>query len=452
MNISTSDLPSAEINLATTSPASVLGRDHRQQQIIAMAAMYSGYAMFMVLRMIPTVAGAAIREDPSLGMDLEVWGRILAIGTWGAVVGKFICGYTADKFGGKITFTAGLLIASLFVGVFGFASDVRLFGAAFFLALMAKSAGWPSMARIIKNWFQPNQYGRVWGILSTSSRVGTLGATFCLGSLLAWMSWREMLWIAAGLGGITAIAFAFLLKERPGDVLTAQEDAPPEHKAQSAATHPLDGTTLFQAIPRILRSVQFWLITGSLMGLGILWDFLLMVPLFLQDTLHLSAADASRAASAFPFGSLISVLVGGYVFDKLNRGSTAWVMGLLLTIATGCLITFRMMPHFDLAAGSLLWLSLGLLFVFGLCVSPCYYIPMSVFSIEFGGPHSGFLIALLDAMSFAATAIFYYYGGGLAEQSWGLFLSVLLAISIWSVLTTFLFLRGEARVEAAKQR
>lgn len=416
-----------------------------------MAAMYLGYAMFMVLRMIPTVAGAAIREDSSLGMDLEVWGKILAIGTWGAVVGKFICGYAADKFGGKLTFTVGLLIASIFVGMFGFVSDVRLFGAALFVALMAKSAGWPSMARIIINWFQPDQYGRVWGILSTSSRVGTLAATFCLGSLLAWMSWRGMLWIAAGLGIVTAAAFAFLLKERPPIPMTSPGDPGREPKFVPSAPHPLDGTTVLGAIPHLLRSVQFWLITASLMGLGILWDFLLMVPMFLQDRLGLSAADASRAASAFPFGSLFSVLIGGYVFDRLRRGTTAWVMGLLLTIATGCLLTFRMMPNLGLPADSLLWLSLGLLFVFGLCVSPCYYIPMSVFSIEFGGPHSGFLIALLDALSFVATAIFYYYGGGLAEQSWGLFLSVLLAISVWSALTTFVFMLGEAKGRDAER-
>jgi hypothetical protein len=120
-------------------------------------------------------------------------------------------------------------------------------------------------------------------------------------------------------------------------------------------------------------------------------------------------------------------------------------MGLLLAIASGCLLTFLMMPGFAFGTGSLLWISLGLLFVFGLCVSPCYYIPMSVFSIEFGGPHSGFLIALLDAMSFMATAAFYFFGGSLAKQSWSVFLAVLLAISIWSVLATFLFLKGEAR-------
>lgn len=416
---------------------------HMRQQVVTVAAMYLGYAMFMVLRMIPTVAGGAIREDPALKMDLEVWGRILAMGTWGAVLGKFICGYAADRCGGKLTFTVGLFVASIFVGVFGFVSEVWQFQAAFFVALLAKSAGWPAMARIIVNWFQPDQYGRVWGTLSTSSRVGTLAATFGLGSLLAWISWRDMLWISAGLGMSIAVAFVFLLKERPEVELGTARGGWPT--AQAAPPHRFDGLSLLQTLPRFFGSVQFWLISGSLMGLGILWDFLLLVPLYLKDTLGLSVAQASRAASAFPLGSLISVLIGGYVFDKLERAATARVMGLLLTVATACLLAFIRMPSLDLDANSLLTLSLGLLFVFGLCVSPCYYIPMSVFSIEFGGPHSGFLIALLDALSFTATAVFYYYGGGLAEKSWNLFLSVLLAVSVWSAVTTFLFLAGESR-------
>ncbi len=154
---------------------------------------------------------------------------------------------------------------------------------------------------------------------------------------------------------------------------------------------------------------------------------------------------ASMAASAFPFGSLISVLIGGFVFDKLSRRSMAWVMGALLLVAAGCILTFYLMPRFGIPANALIGLSLALLFVFGLCVSPCYYIPMSVFSIQFGGPHSGFLISLLDALAFGATAAFYYFAGDVAQRSWSLFLFLLLAVAVWSMVTTFFFLLGEAK-------
>ena len=181
------------------------------------------------------------------------------------------------------------------------------------------------------------------------------------------------------------------------------------------------------------------------MGLTILWDFLLMVPLYLRDTLDMSVSAASMASSAFPFGSLFSVLVGGFVFDKLSRRATAWLMGLLLSIATTCILTFYVMPDLGLSERVSVNLSMTLLFAFGLCVSPCYYIPMSVFSIEFGGPHSGFLVALLDAIAFGATAVFYFFAGELAARSWASFLIVLLAVAVWSLVTTFLFMLGEAR-------
>jgi OPA family sugar phosphate sensor protein UhpC-like MFS transporter len=419
---------------------------HRSQLFVTVGTMYFGYAMFMVLRMVPTVAGQAMREDPALNIDLAVLGRIFAMGTFGAMIGKFIGGYAADKFGGKLTFTVGLLISSVFVGLFSTSSAVWMFELTYFFALMAKSFGWPSMAKIISNWFRPDEYGRVWGILSTSSRVGTLVATLCLVNLLVFMSWRVMLVITAAAGVLTVVYFAIVLKERPKGQVVVTSDDPEDSKTPP---HPLDNTTLPEALVRFARSPQFWLITGSLMGLTILMDFLLMVPMYLRDTLQLSIAQASMAASAFPFGSMISVLAGGYVFDKLSRNSTTWVIGVLLTLATGCLATFVLMPQFGMTSASLAYLSLALLFLFGLCVSPCYYIPMSVFSLEFGGPHSGFLISLLDAIAFGATAIFYFYAGAIAEESWNLFLSVLLAISAWSLLTSVFFMRGESLYQKA---
>ena len=280
----------------------------------------------------------------------------------------------------------------------------------------------------------------MWGVLSTSSRVGTLIATFVLGGLLGTLSWQNMLHVSATLGVVVAILFLFTVGK---ETKTAIE--PNTAEPESQESHPLDGTTLPQAIGRFVVSPQFWLITLSLAALTIMWDFLLMVPLYLQQTMGLSKAAASKTASAFPLGSLVSVLCGGYVFDRLSRRSMAWVMGGLLAIATGCVFVFYQMPNLNLAEGQPASLSLVLLFVFGLCVSPCYYIPMSVFSIEFGGPHSGFLVALLDALAFAANAAFYYYAGEWAEKSWGGFLIVLVGVCAVSAVATWLFLVGEAR-------
>jgi MFS transporter, OPA family, sugar phosphate sensor protein UhpC len=419
---------------------------NRRHQLMVVVSMYTGYAMFMVLRMIPTVAGTSITSDPNLNVDTGDWGRILAMGTIGALIGKFIGGYAADKLGGRITFTVGLLISAIGVLAFATSSTVWMFKATFFLTLLAKSSGWPSMAKIIETSFRPNEYGRVWGVLATSSRIGTLVATLLLGGLLAFVPWQTTLYIAATAGIVITVYFAVSQKAAAEKLAAAMPKTDNERDVN--VDHPLFGTSLFEAITHFLCSRQFWLITGSMMGMTIMWDFLLMVPQYLHDTLNMTPSGASMAASAFPFGSLISVLVGGFIFDKLSRRAMAWVMGGLLLVAAGCILTFYRMPSFGMPENALIGLSLALLFVFGLCVSPCYYIPMSVFSIEFGGPHSGFLISLIDALAFGATAAFYYYSGEIADESWALFLRLLLAVAVWSTLTMLFFLLGEAQKQA----
>jgi OPA family sugar phosphate sensor protein UhpC-like MFS transporter len=415
----------------------------RRQQAAMIGTMYAGYATSMLLRMIPTVAGNPIRDDVSLGIDLETWGQVLAAGTTGAMMGKFLCGWAADTFGGRKTFTIALCVASIAVGLFSMSSSLLAFQATFFLTMMAQAAGWPSMTKIITNWASPRQYGRVWGILSTSSRVGTLTATFLLGSLLDWISWREMLWIAAALGGCIALFYGLKMRDRPAMPIP-DEDASPSGETTTAdrPPHPFDDLTLRQALPRIFASLRFWLIACSLMGLTILWDYLIVVPQFLKDTYGLSLAQASRAASAIPLGSLISVLAGGYVFDRLDRKTMGIVMAGLLTVATGCLLLLA-----TLGTGTnVMLVVLPLLFLFGLCVSPCYYIPCSVFSIDFGGRHSGFLVAILDAIGFAATATFYVFGTALAKRmGWTMFLYVLAGVGAWSLVTTYFFMQREGR-------
>ncbi|HIE98496.1 MAG TPA: MFS transporter [Planctomycetes bacterium] len=327
-------VPTRDSN-ATAAAADSDGIVDRRQQVMVVVSMYIGYAMFMVLRMDPPVAGTAITSDPNLGVDIGDWGRILAMGTIGALVGKLIGGYAADRLGGRLTFTIGLLVTAIGVLAFAMSSAVWMFQAAFFLALMAKSSGWPSMAKIIETTFRPNEYGRVWGVLATSSRIGTLVATLLLGGLLGIISWQTMLYIAGAAGIVITVYFAVSQKAAAEKLNAAMPDSIGEQDGSNAeSAHPLYGTSLVEAILHFFRSRQFWLITGSMMGMTIMWDFLLMVPLYLRDTLSMTPSGASMAASAFPFGSLISVLVGGFTFDKLRRRSMAWVMGGLLPAAS----------------------------------------------------------------------------------------------------------------------
>ena len=98
-------------------------------------------------------------------------------------------------------------------------------------------------------------------------------------------------------------------------------------------------------------------------------------------------------------------------------------------------------------------LAVGTLFAFGFLIATAYYLPMSIFAVALGGPHSGFLIALIDIFGYAAALLFNYFGGSIAEDhGWNFFLKVLLTVGIVATVTTTTFLFLDAWAEKKKYR
>ena len=71
---------------------------------------------------------------------------------------------------------------------------------------------------------------------------------------------------------------------------------------------------------------------------------------------------------------------------------------------------------------------------------------MSVFSIAFGGKHSGFLIALIDVFGYVGSMIFTFFGGSISSDfGWSAFLTVLLTIAVLALATVTAFLYMDYR-------
>jgi cyanate permease len=92
------------------------------------------------------------------------------------------------------------------------------------------------------------------------------------------------------------------------------------------------------------------------------------------------------------------------------------------------------------------------LFSFGFSIAPAYYLPMSIFSIKYGGPYSGALISILDLGGYFAAAIFAIAGGILADlpMGWNQVLNLLIGIGVITLFLTVWFLHNESK-EAAEE-
>ena len=262
--------------------------------MVLLASIYGAYAVLNICRTTVVISSPAMLDDPELELNKTMWGAILGWGTAGTLVGKLTTGVMADRFGGRKVFLISIGFCMLATAIFGMVSKVFFFSVAFFIAMLAKSAGWPSMANLIRSWYPKFWRGRIWGILSSSSMSSSLFTSLVMGSLLLVISWRWVIASSLPIAGIFVILLFFYLKQSPTDVgLEAMPSVDGDDNENNPnATHHLDNASLGKALISFLKSSRFWLICISIMSLTILMAFQSFLPLYLNCLLYTSdAAD-----------------------------------------------------------------------------------------------------------------------------------------------------------------
>ncbi|NQY89003.1 MAG: MFS transporter [Colwellia sp.] len=434
------------------------------QQMNIIITMYLGYAAMMICRQMVTILSPALLADETLALTKTNLGDFAAYGTLGALVGKLIWGPLADKFGGRFTLLIGIFLTALFIIAFGLSANVLAFTGFSFLLYCSKSSGWPGMTKLIGEWYHPQNYGRVWSILATSSRFSVVLATLFFGWLLSFMHWRTVGFIAAVFALIIFIGCYVYLKEKPEDANFFKEKSndnintnnPKLAMAEKQAlynkyNHPLLGTSTIDGLVAFAKSPRVWLVVIMLMVLTCMMAFLDFVAVYLMESYQLTPSEAAMASTVFPVGSLTGLLASIAFYDRFSKRGIRTVLTIALSFSLLSVLTLQYLPLFNLSAELNYLVALGVIFVFAFSISPAYYLPMSIFSIEYGGPHSATLVCLIDAFGFAASATFAFIGGRLADSTggWSSFINMLILISALGIISVWAFMHSE--YIAAKQ-
>ncbi|MBI2386551.1 MAG: MFS transporter [Elusimicrobia bacterium] len=416
-------------------------------ELIILGCMYLGYMGFILCRTAIYVASPAMVGDPALGLTKTMFGAILGWGTAGMVTGKLLSGAVADRLGGRAVFLLALSVTTAAAFAFSIPGGFAFYCFLNFTMLLAAAAGWPAMSKLIAAWYEPDRYGKVWGVISTSSRLSSVLSTLLLGALLARTTWPAVFLTAGTMTvAVGAIVFAFL-KGGPGDA-----GLPPPAAAEDgkAVAHPLDGASLKDALVYFARSGRVWLMCVSIMCTTVLMEVIGFLPLYLKETLAISPAQAATASSVFPAGCLAALLAGGWAYDRVSRRGRAPLLGGMLAVSALCLAALFAMGRVPLTPGTAFAATVVVLFVYGLTVAPSYYLPMSVFSIEHGGRHCGVLIGLIDAAGYAAAMLYQFAGGVIIDRpgGWQDMLVLLMATAAAAAAATVWFARRDAASHA----
>jgi len=428
---------------------SELAHKRTRWEIITLGCMFIGYMGFILSRTVLAVASPEMVNDPNLGLDEASYGDIAAWGMAGMITGKLLTGVIADWLGGRRVFLAALSITALLTVTFSWSTSATYFASINFFLLFAMAASWPSMASIISVWYPSTKYGRVWGTLSISSRLGASISMILLGTLLTVFSWQNV-FRTAGLIGFCIAAISFYLKANPKDVgLPALEDQvvpegsdrQDEPNTEQKASHFLDDKNPAEALWAFAKSGRFWLICLSLMCTTILMDFLIFLPLYLTSFEGVSSAQAGTWASAFPIGCLLALVGGGFLYDRVSRKGRVALLGGLLGATCVCIAALWCLKALPIIPDSFKFpLVIVILFFYGFTLAPVYYLPASIFSNEFGGKHCALLIGLVDVAGYSASMLYLIAGGRMVKTwGWQSLIQLFLAIAVVATLITIWF-------------
>lgn len=432
-------------------------------QLLVLISMYIGYAALMLCRNTLAACSVGMMQDPSLNIDEASFGHLMAWHSAGAIMGKLVTGPGADLLGGRRMFLLALSLTAIANVGFAFSSTFTLFAAFNFFGQAAKAGGWPAMVQVVRSWFPSTRYGQVWSVIATSSRVGTIAAGLLFGFLLTLLDWRSVFLVSAALTAGILVVLYFTLKERPEDAglptllehervsrsdYERSNDADTDTSPQTVQ-HALDQTTLWQACGTFAKSGRFWLIGFSIVFLTVCMDFVHFIPAYLASELNFSAASSSAAGTAFPMGMFAALLITSFYYDRLSKLQLIGVIGCqLLFSGAAVLLLWRLdvVPEAMQAE-----VAIATIFLLGLAISPAYYVPMSVFSVAFGGKHAGFLVAVIDIFGYAAAMLFNYFGGTIAmDHGWPTFLSILLAVTLLATICMVSFLLLDWKANRSK--
>lgn len=339
--------------------------------------------------------------------DAEIrLGFIASVGTIAYAFGKFFSGAIADTGGGKRSLLGGMAGSILFTIVFAVSGGMPFFTLAWIGNRLFQSQGWAALVRVSSRWFSYSTYGSVMAVVSLSFLFGDAGCRWMMSELMAHgVGWRGVFFFAASALALLMLTCFVLLRESPEERGLPTPEVNPlnvyadEESATDASAGDVGHPRIGAILRPLLTSVAFWLVCVLAFGTTLLREtFNLWTPTYFVQFAGLASSVAASRSALFPLCGGISVLLGGFLSDKLgpNGRNILMVAGM-----SGCTVCLVLMGHVPAHSGPLAPSILVGLVGFTL-LGPYSYLAGAM-SLDFGGRRGSATAAgIIDGFGYMA--------------------------------------------------
>ena len=378
------------VNAQNDNPQTIMGRPINNRrllrwQILTVILLVTGYAGFYVCRSdfsvtLPLIIGDLVARGVPAQVARIRLGQIASLGVLAYALGKFFLGGLADFWGGKRQFLAAMCGAVLFT-LIAASGSLPIFAAAWIGNRLVQSAAWQGMVKITSRWFSYATYGTAMGAMSLSFLFGDALGRHFMGVLIAHgLGWRSIFVVAASSLFVLFLANLLLLRESRAEIGEPEAVANPDNLFVSRDDRE-QRPTVAALVGPLFRSPAFWIVCILSLGCTFVREtFNTWTPTYFYEVLGFTTAKSAEFSALFPLFGGASVLVFGYLSDRLGRGGRAisTFVGLLFaTLALFVLASLRpSAPHN---------LSVALVALVGFTVIGPYSYLAGAIALDFGG-------------------------------------------------------------------
>lgn len=328
-------------------------------------------------------------------------GLIASLGTVAYALGKFVSGALADTGGGRRSFLGGMAGSILFTVIFALGGGFPIFTLAWIGNRLFQSQGWAALVRVSSRWFSYSTYGSVMAVVSLSFLFGDAGCRWVMSELLAHgMGWRGVFFSSAGALALLLLVNALFLREAPEERgLPAPEVNPRNVYADDEAGFEGEQWRVGAILRPLLTSFAFWLVCTLAFGTTLLREtFNLWTPTYFVQFVGLSPSVAAGRSALFPLCGGVSVLLLGFLSDKLGPNGRNVLLVTGMAACTVCLVLFWRVPSHSGA-----WEPSLLVGLVGFTLLGPYSYLAGAMSLDFGGKRGSATAAgIIDGFGYLA--------------------------------------------------
>jgi OPA family glycerol-3-phosphate transporter-like MFS transporter len=402
------------------------------------AACYFGRANFSVA--MPLLVDELGRHGVAADAAVVRLGEVYSLGVLAYAIGKIVLGGLGDVWGGRRSFLLALGGAALFTLLFTLGVGLPLFTLAWVGNRLTQSMGWAGLIKVTGRWFDFRSHGTVIAILSVSYLVGDALARESMGLLLAHgAGWVDLFRFAAFVLAMLFLLNFFLLRETRTELGFTPTDNNPTNLYASDAQEGVR-LSLCELLRPLWRSRAFRLVCTLSFGCTVVREaFNVWTPVFLKDAAGYDAAHAASWSAIFPAVGAVSVLLTGWLGDRMGvKGRPTLLFYGLTATALTLLALYALNPAMIGQTATL-----GLIGLVAFCLLGPYSYLGGAFALDFGGARAGALASgLIDGIGYLGGTL---AGAGVARLSvmygWhGVFIGLASVASASAIAAGYLYL------------